>query len=198
MLASILAAGSIAFTAVPANAQTVRHHDTRHDVVKVSDNGEGASSLDPGRAQSDITWVRTTFSKKSLFLSMRFRKLTEQRRTQLSIFEITTSAGKHRTAVVNSGHSYPSGAATLVAGDGGYLHCPMQHHVSYRHAVVTVTIPARCLGAHARWVQVAFGEEDDPLNVLSSAPVYSDDGYGSGAQEGDTENYTFGPKVHRG
>lgn len=196
LLAAFFGAGSIAMTAIPANAQTVRHHDTTHDVVKISTSDDGQGTVQRDRRQGDITWVRATYSKRSLFLSMRFRQLAKQHRKQLHYFSIRTSGGIEHEAIVDSGTKYPRGNASLTTASGGFLHCPLQHRVSYRHAVVTVTVPARCLG-NPRWVRVGYGEAAEQWSPMSNKPIFADDGYYSGPLDADSA-VVYGPEVHRG
>jgi hypothetical protein len=197
LLATAVAAGAIASTIAPANAQTVRHLDASHDVVRfgAADTSPDGTAA-PGRRQGDITWVRATYARHSLFVSMRFRSLSPTDRRQLHYFSIRTSAGKEREALVDSGKKYPAGKAVLTTRDSGYLHCRIGHRVSYRHAIVTVTIPSRCLG-NARWVRVAYGEATDSWSPESTKPVFADDGYRSTAL-GPEDEPTYGPEVHRG
>lgn len=184
--------------AAPATAQTIRHHDARHDVVAEPIMGDSAT-VRPARHQGDITWVRASFRRHSLFLSMRFRALSERKRTEYHEFDVVTDTGKHRVAAVRSGHRYPSGVAALMTRNGGFLHCRIQHRVSYRDARVTVTIPARCLGDHVRWVRVGFGEFDlpsDPADLAGTS--YADDGFGGALPSASAPVPSLGPRVHRG
>jgi hypothetical protein len=199
LLATAVSAGSIVLTIGPADAQTVRHLDARHDVLRSTGAFEDNETKVPNRTQGDITWVRATYSKHSLFLSMRFRKLAKLRRTEFHLFSVQTSNGKERDALVNSGSRYPRGVAVL-SNDQGYLHCRIQHRVSYRHAIVTVTIPARCLD-DASWVRVGFGEADYPLNPsnpFGNGTEFNDDGYASYPSDGIDDTLVYGPEVHRG
>lgn len=195
MLAAALAAGAIGATAVPATAQTVRHHDATHDVTRSIGDDMGNAQFVPRRHEGDITWVRATYRHDSLYLSMRFRDLAMVHRKQTHGFVIDTDTGLEHDALVTSGAKYPRGNAVLTTRRGGYLPCPIRHRVSYRYNIVSVTVPARCLH-NPRWVKVAYLEYQQTWNFDPSAATYQDSGYGSGRiLDFDT---MFGPKVHRG
>jgi len=198
IVTAALALAALVVTIAPAGAQTIRHRDARHDVIRTGFNSTAKYVLAPNRREGDITAVRATYSRHSLFLSMRFRKLSLVKRLQWHYFGIVTSDGRVRAAIVNSGRRYPHGTSALMNNDDKYLRCRVHHRVSYRRALVSIRIPARCLGT-PDWVRVGFGEASIPRNLFGDGPVFQDDGYLKGTPaNADNNDITYGPKVHRG
>lgn len=197
-LVALLASAATILSTGAAGAQTVRHLDSRGDIVRMSIVGDHVAPV-PARRQGDITWVRATYRRHSLFLSMRFAALTIQRRSQYHYFSVRTSKGNEREAVINSGRKYPRGVSVLMDRQGDYLRCHIRHRVSYRHNTVSVRIPAGCLGKPS-WVRVGFGESNAPQSVFGRGRVFVDDGYRSGplAEGDDSTDLTYGPEVRRG
>lgn len=135
-----------------AHADTALRRDARGDVVVVSDNGPNRTA--PRNRYADITRFRVTHDRTRVRLSMRVRKL--QRRD----FNFGVSIRTPRTRFGFNIAKYEGiDQALFLNADGDPISCRgEQHKVSYRHNLISLSLPRTCLG-RPMWVRAggAFG-----------------------------------------
>lgn len=202
-LAGTAAATALIAVVGPVGAASAHSHtttDPRHDVTRVDTSSDDTETMtvDPTRANGDVTSLRVVHGPSRVSLTMRFVSLPRPRGHVFTFhaFSIKTDEDKRFDLSLTPQRRHPQGERDLSRRNGSPVRCHGLHsHVDYAHAVVRASIPRECLSS-PRWVRVGAGSGtfDGDLDA-DQLSVYGDDA----SRAGRVRDYlALGPRVRRG
>jgi hypothetical protein len=186
-----IAAAALVLAPGIAHADTLTKADKAGDVLKSATTGGGADTVDPTRANGDITRSIITHGPSNVKVKLVHRDLSKVGRI-ITIISIKTDKAKNfrRFEIVAAPGKY-YGVVTVHTKAGKKVSCKTTRKVDYAANSTLLVIPRKCLG-NPRWVRVGAGvvSTDDGFTTL-----YGDDARTNGTVGG--EDPVFSNKVFR-
>ncbi|HYU83746.1 MAG TPA: hypothetical protein VEK80_02985 [Kribbellaceae bacterium] len=157
-------------TAAPASADTVRHRDAAHDVVKF--DGDRETTV-PAVTEGDVRRVTVAHTSGRLVVKLKYAELSRTNRW-VAVAVVRTSAGKEfEVALVATSRIGWKGKLTVSRAGGSVVACPgADRRVDYAVNTVRFSVPRGCLG-DPRWVKVGVAH----VRFVSEFRIFGDDAF---------------------
>lgn len=188
LVLSVLAGMTLALPA-PAGAESMRHRDARHDVVRVALDGPSDAAAEPAprNVNTDILRVQVNHRRDRVTSTLTLRKLPTKR--WVAAWEIRTDTPQLFQLDLFRYRGLRD--FTLRRNNGQEVTCPgLDKRIDPENRTIRVSVPRTCLG-DPHFVRVGAG-----IGIDSRKFNFADD---SLRDHGVNDNHTkLGPKLHRG
>ena len=184
---------AVAVGAGPAMAESHTTDDSRHDVVRLSDDAAtGPGTLAPHHRAGDVTSMRAAYDPQRVRVTVHYASLVppgNRKELTLHLLTLRTNEGLNASLSLVPDRRHPQGQRFFESGARDQRCRGVHTRISYRNDEVRYSIPRGCL-SDPRWVSVGAGAA-----IGRGQRLYADDVSRNGRVG---EEIVLGPRLHRG